>query len=297
VKEAESTGKIRSIDMRLIDDLFGMGGGYVLDFSNRMFSEFFKEELGVDIDDPRYDVDGTSKAKRLRFFLRTADTQLRIRALLAFWEYRETTRRRNGIKESIPNAEQEFNGLVVRLGGVRPSSREKGAASHTTTRIDPAVTQGLKNKLVATSRLQPQERGYAYERFLKELFDANGLAARASFRLVGEQIDGSFELAGETYLLEAKWTSLQIGVADLRSFNAKVEEKAAWSRGLFVSDSGFTPDGIEAFGRGKRVVCMDGLDLYEMLDRNLSFTDVLSRKVRRAAESGNPFVRVRDLFA
>jgi hypothetical protein len=29
------TDKIRALDMRLIDDLFGMGGGYVLDFSDR----------------------------------------------------------------------------------------------------------------------------------------------------------------------------------------------------------------------------------------------------------------------
>jgi hypothetical protein len=149
---------------------------------------------------------------------------------------------------------------------------------------------------MGVSQLEPQARGYAYEKFLKDLFDANGLAARASFRLLGEQIDGSFELAAETYLLEAKWTSLQTGATDLRSFNGKVEEKAAWSRGLFVSYSGFTPDGLAAFGRGKRVVCMDGLDLYEMLDKNLSFADVMAKKVRRAAESGNPFVRVRDLY-
>jgi hypothetical protein len=51
-----------------------------------------------------------------------------------------------------------------------------------------------------------------------------------------------------------------------------------------------------AFGRGKSVVCMDGLDLYEMLDRGLAFADVMARNVRRAAESGNPFVRVRDLY-
>jgi hypothetical protein len=41
---------------------------------------------------------------------------------------------------------------------------------------------------------------------------------------------------------------------------------------------------------------MDGFDLYEMLDKNLSFADVMVKKVRRAAESGNPFVRVRDLY-
>jgi restriction endonuclease Mrr len=113
---------------------------------------------------------------------------------------------------------------------------------------------------------------------------------------VGEQIDGSFEAIGETYLLEAKWTAGPIGVVDLRSFNAKVEYKAAWARGLFISNSGFTEDGLSAFGRGKRLVCMDGLDLFDLIDRRLVFGEVLLKKVRRAAETGNPFVRVRELY-
>ena len=41
---------------------------------------------------------------------------------------------------------------------------------------------------------------------------------------------------------------------------------------------------------------MDGLDLYEMLDREIPLNQVLERKVRRAAETGAPFMRVRDLF-
>ena len=57
---------IRTTDMLVIDNVFGMGDGYVLNFSNRTFSEFFAEELGVDFDQPRWSVDGGSKAKRLR---------------------------------------------------------------------------------------------------------------------------------------------------------------------------------------------------------------------------------------
>lgn len=97
-------------------------------------------------------------------------------------------------------------------------------------------------------------------------------------------------------MLEAKWHGQPIGVAELHTFHGKIEQKAAWTRGLFVSNSGFTEDGLTAFGRGKRVICMDGLDLYDMLDREISLTQILARKVRRAAESGSPFVRVRDLF-
>ncbi len=49
-------------------------------------------------------------------------------------------------------------------------------------------------------------------------------------------------------------------------------------------------------GRGKSVVCMDGLDLSDMLIQKIGFKSVLSKKVRRAAETGKPFVRLRDLM-
>ena len=100
----------------------------------------------------------------------------------------------------------------------------------------------------------------------------------------------------ETYLLEAKWQDSPTGVADLHTFEGKLGEKAVWSRGLFVSNTGFSNEGLRAFGRGKRLVCMDGFDLSEMLRLRLSIVDVLEAKVREAAETGNPFVSVRELF-
>ena len=87
-----------------------------------------------------------------------------------------------------------------------------------------------------------------------------------------------------------------IGVAELHTFRGKIEQKAAWTRGLFVSNSGFTEHGLTAFGRGKRVICMDGNDIYETLNREIPLNHVLERKIRRAAETGSPFIRVRDLF-
>lgn len=100
----------------------------------------------------------------------------------------------------------------------------------------------------------------------------------------------------ETYLIEAKWQGGQTGVADLHAFHRKLERKTAWTRGLFVSESGFTGDGIVAFGRGRRVIYMDWLDLFDTLSRELPLNHVLERRVRRAAETGFPFARVRDLF-
>lgn len=288
---------VRSIDLRLVDDLvdFVRGPGFVLDFSDASFSDFFASELKVSIDDPKYSVNGGSKGKRLRYFLQTCDDATAVRTLTALWEHRSEYLARNGGKDPVVNAESRYQGLINRLSG-NATSPQAAAPTATATAIDRQKIAKAKSDLLQVTMLAPQARGYAFEGFLKGLFDAFGLAAQEPFRLRGEQIDGSFQLGSDIYLLEAKWQGQPIGVAELHTFHGKIEQKAAWTRGLFVSNSGFTDDGLVAFGRGKRVICMDGLDLYEMLDRELPLTQVLERKVRRAAETGAPFVRVRDLF-
>lgn len=171
------------------------------------------------------------------------------------------------------------------------------SAAAGTARLSIEQAQALAARLVGISQLGPQERGLKFEGFLGELFEGFGLAPRRAFRLVGEQIDGSFRLNGETYLVEAKWHGPQIGFADLMTFSGKVAGKASWARGLFVSNSGFTNDGLEAFARGRQtnLICVDGLDLYEVLSRRASLIDMVEGKARRAAETNRAFVPVRDL--
>jgi len=154
----------------------------------------------------------------------------------------------------------------------------------------------LAAELLALSSLQPVPRGFAFEKFLEALFHAFSLTPRGSFRNVGEQIDGSFLLHHETYLMEARWRNELADASDLRAFSEKVSDKFKLGRGLFISNSGFSEDGLRAFGQGKAVVCMDGLDLFDLLSREISLAEVVAAKVRRLAESGKPFTRVRELF-
>lgn len=286
---------IRSIDLRLVDDLvdFVRGPGFVLDFSDTSFADFFASELKVNIDDPKFSANGGSKGKRLRYFLQTCDDATVVRALTALWEHRSEYLTRSGGKDPVLDARSRYQGLINRLSGGAPP---KPAQPAPTSTVDRQKIVTIKTELLRVASLIAQARGFAFEGFLKSLFDAFGMTAQEPFRLRGEQIDGSFEFGSETYLLEAKWQSQPVGVADLHTFHGKIEQKAAWTRGLFVSNSGFSEDGLIAFGRGKRVICMDGLDIYEMLDREIPLNQVLGRKVRRAAETGMPFLRVRDLF-
>lgn len=283
------------IDMPLIEDLFEMGGGYVLDFSDRTFAEFFAQELNIDIADQAYYRNGTSKAKRLRCFLQTVDKPTVVRSLKALWEYREAIRKRVNEPDKVVNAQGRFLELINRMEGIHPTSAPQPPQAPKPA-FDRVLLAQLKAELLALNGVEPQRRGYEFEKFLKRLFDAYGLEARQAFRLQGEQIDGSFQFGHETYLLEAKWQGGQIGAADLRVFQGKLDEKATWARGLFVSESGFTADGLVAFGKGKSLICMSGLDLYDMLDRELPLNRVLERKVRHAAETGFSFISVRDLF-
>jgi hypothetical protein len=174
--------------------------------------------------------------------------------------------------------------------------RKRAAEGHAPE--DPVQVAALKGELLTISSLAPRPRGFAFERFLNGLFDFCGLAPRGPFRLVGEQIDGSFQHDGHTYLLEAKWQNEHVGRAELAKLNEAVTSKARWSRGLLVSYSGFSVDGLGRFdsGRPTALICMDGLDLYEVLNCNLSLRDVLTAKARRAAETNQCFVPVRLLF-
>src|SRR3954464_7325928 len=65
----------------LLEKLLGMSSGYVLHFSDRTFAEFFADTLGIDIDDPKYNRSGTSKARRLRAFWAAEENQVIGKAL------------------------------------------------------------------------------------------------------------------------------------------------------------------------------------------------------------------------
>jgi hypothetical protein len=278
------------IEKQKLERELRMDGGYVLDFSNRTFEQFFREVVGLPIYDARYTSGSGSKANRMRAFWQVAtDDQLRalFQGIFEGWDLYSQTPMNETTRVLLQRT-------IRKLGGCVAAMNEPEDA--TDIAIDPKASKSLSSELMRVTALAPQTRGFAYEAFLKDLFNAYGLAARASFRLTGEQIDGSFVLHHETYLLEAKWQNPTVGVAELHTFEGKLGEKAAWSRGLFVSNSGFAPDGLQAFGRGKRLICLDGFDLSEMLRRRLSFVNVVDMKVRRAAETGNPLISVRELF-
>jgi hypothetical protein len=214
-----------------------------------------------------------------------------VKTLKALWEYRELFQTRQKIAEEVEGAQDRLLGLFAHLG-----ENPKQETTEPKEDFQHVKYEVIQSTLLSLTKFPPHERGYRFETFLKKLFDAFGLKAEKPFRLTGEQIDGSFVLDGDTYLVEAKWHNDLTGAGDLHAFHGKLDQRAAWSRGLFVSYTGFTEQGLIAFGRARKVICLDGFDLSETFRHRLPLPEVLRRKVRRAVEHGVTLARVSDLF-
>ena len=144
----------------------------------------------------------------------------------------------------------------------------------------------------------PQGRGYKLETILKGLFDLFDLDPRASFRVVGEQIDGAFSFEGTDYLLEAKWQKEPVRASDLDSLAGKLNRKLDNTLGLYLSVNGYSEDGVKAHSSGRRLtLLMDGSDLMAVLEGRIDLVQLLLRKRRVAAQTGNIYLKVHEILA
>ena len=103
------------LDMWLVDQALGMTQGYVLDFSDRTFNDFVKTAFAIDITAPMYTADGTSKARRLRAFLRALVPGAQAEVLRKFWRYRQ--QRPTSFESLEPRVEAAFLRMVASLEG------------------------------------------------------------------------------------------------------------------------------------------------------------------------------------
>lgn len=163
--------RIGMADKLLLEDVFEMRGGYVLAFSNPTFAQFFTDEVGVNIDEARYFASVSSKAKWLRCFLNLAGDKTAEKAIKALWEYRELKLLRGLHPESVEGAQPRVDALLKGLGD-GPSAQQPSPARSAGVVVDSAKLGKLKDELLGLHQLAAQERGYAFEAFLKELFDA-----------------------------------------------------------------------------------------------------------------------------
>lgn len=139
-----------------------------------------------------------------------------------------------------------------------------------------------------------QARGYLLESFLNEFFEFENLEPRKSFKLLGEQIDGSFSWRSRTSFVEAKWVKDPVAGAEFGAFNYKIEGKTVDTRGLYISINGYSPEAIRGMNAkgALKFVCIDGAHIVRAVSTPEGLKAILERIWRHADETGESYLPV-----
>jgi hypothetical protein len=138
-----------------------------------------------------------------------------------------------------------------------------------------------------------QKRGFQFEKLLNEIFHLFDLTPKAPYKIVGEQIDGSFTFDSQDYILEAKWQKTPVNAADLYVFGGKISGKLKNTLGLFISLDGFSNDCTETGNAiTKSMILMNGQDLMFVLDGRISLNEMILIKRRHASDTGEIYYQI-----
>ena len=232
------------------------------------------------------------------------------------------TYRQKNNKPITPEEIDELNGLILEIGfkfpdlwdpgfkdalrfdrGHRAKEYVSDAINEQRSRVSEqterskALAQLQQEFIGLYDALDRQDAGLKLEGILNRLFNLHGLKPRGPFRVTGEQIDGSFDLDHETYLLEAKWEKDKTPESHLLVFREKIEGKSKFTRGVFVTINGLSDPAKKAIVTGKQpnFFAVNGHDLTMLLSDNIGLVEFLRQRQRLLAEEGKITVPFSEL--
>ena len=199
-----------------------------------------------------------------------------------------------GIKDRTDRL-YEFGKKLLGKNQAQPKSKQKSPEAEKKVDVD---FDSLNMALLAIENIStPQAKGYAFEKYLNNLFKAFSLDPHASYRTEYDQIDGSFVLDGNTVLIEAKYRTNAIPKDDLILFSNKIESKSHFPKGLFVTYSPVDAKAIEYFtDRSARIVILTVEELFILCQNKYSLPKVLQAKFRALDEQGIIYKHVMTLI-
>ncbi|WP_282010511.1 hypothetical protein [Nitrospina watsonii] len=143
------------LEKKCFENILNMAGGYVLDFSDRSFGEFFRDSVGINITDVKYTSNGGSKAKKLRAFWEKETDRVvgkALKEMLEIWLYENPNQKEN---QDYKNCQK----TIERLLGTKNKSdltedeflqKEFGDFSIAKLPIEPGLLPVLESRLEET---------------------------------------------------------------------------------------------------------------------------------------------------
>lgn len=165
----------------IIEKIFDMGGGYVLNFSDRTFQEFIFRSMGIDIYDEKYNFRSGSKANRLRGFWEVESNyniSTLVGHLLEYWKTFKLTHD-EGISQVEENLYNECQKIIARLKDDNPvenlNSLKPNVDDEDFSRLSKSIKKAIEQNEPETAldRLHTFTVKYIRELCIKHSIDFN----------------------------------------------------------------------------------------------------------------------------
>ncbi|MBF0216123.1 MAG: abortive infection family protein [Candidatus Omnitrophica bacterium] len=202
------------MEKRKLERALGMGGGYVLDFSNRTFAEFFFDGVGIDIYDEKYGYRGDSKANRMRAFWDKESNFLVGKMLgLIFDEWKEYS----GSK-TTSTAPEECLKIVWRLKESMPAPDLSNIISGNEDQSFNALARSVRESIEKNEPEAGLDRLHTFVvKYFRNLCEKNGITTskeKPLHSLVGEYAkvlkrDGRIESEMSTRILKSMISTME----------------------------------------------------------------------------------------
>lgn len=195
----------------------------------------------------------------------------------------------------------------TRLKQERDAEREKASSQHQakqaklTTRNEKIEEISSRLNSLFNMDDHPQNRGKLLESILNDLFKVYNIHICEDFcrRSINtgstlEQIDGVIEFKGHFHLVEIKWLSSPVGIADFSQHLSRLHSRSNVC-GIFISASGYTEAVLQECQNvlcNKTIFLCTVREFVLLLYRKDDLIEFLDKKFKAAVLDKNPFLEI-----
>jgi hypothetical protein len=208
---------LNNLEKRAFERLLQMGGGYVLDFSNRTFDEFVLDSVDMNIYDAKYENGSGSKANRLRGFWTLEPNHVVSKLLTDLLQYVREHGVAAGDEERFNTCSRAVEHLkqsapVADLGAISPISDEKEFA---------VLARSVRQAIERNEPAEGLDRLHTFSlRYFRTLCERRGITTEKEkplHSLIGEYIKHLKKIAA----IESEMTEriLKSSISTLEAFN------------------------------------------------------------------------------
>ena len=202
------------------------------------------------------------------------------------------------VKDSFTRMRQARDQEAETVKGARDRERQAGLAAVKARRE--RIAGAKANLFALLGETDPHRRGKALESALNNVFEAYEITVEENFRRISddgavlEQIDGVIEVNDETFLVEMKWWSSNMGPSEVSRHISRILLGPGVA-GLFISNTGYTSAALDMckdfLQHGLLILCTLQ-EIVNLLEREGDLVAFIKAKVRAAKLNKKPFQEI-----